>query len=958
MPRGERPLDAGDGPLLRFAARLRELRHKAGSPAYRQMAERAHYSVSTLSEAAAGRRLPTLAVTLAYVCACDGDPLEWERIWRETAAETDVPEQSPVGPGQRAPYAGLAAFRTQDAEWFFGRERLVDQVLQRLREQRFVMVIGASGSGKSSLLRAGLVPALEQRTVVFTPGPRPLEECAIHIAALAGGTPGRWYEELSADPANLHRALRQTLAAEPPESEVVLVVDQFEETFTQGAAEDAAFIRALVTAARAPNSRCRVVLGVRADFYAHCTRHSDLVEVLRDAQVPVGPMSLEELRCAIVQPAVRSGLTVEGALLATLTAQAQGRPGVLPLLSHALLETWRRRRGNALTLDGFRATGGLEGALARTAETFYDGLTTAQRNVVRQVFTRLTALGEGTEDTRRRMTTTELDPTPDVRVVLDRAAAARLLLLDQDRIELAHEALIRCWPRLHQWLTQDREALRIQRRLTEATDLWESLGRDPGALYRGATLTMAHNAALSPSRREQAFLRASVEAAAIEAARGQRRTRRTRQLATLLAVLLVAAVGAVAVAVRAQEQLTRQRDTALARESSDQAVALRTTRPALAAQLSLAALRLVPGAAEQDGLMSAMSVALPNSPGRAGHTQAVSSVAFRPDGGWVATGSFDHTVRLWDLGDSLHPVPVPAVLHHPDIVTGVAFSPDGRFLATAGRDRTVRLWDVADVRRPVLVRTLAGHRDIVFSVAFSPDGRMLASGSYDHTVRLWNVADPSRARLLSALTGHRLNVKPVAFSPDGRLLASGSDDHTVRLWDVTDGRHPRPLGVLAGHRDFVDAVAISPDGRTLASGSDDRTIRLWNVADPRHPAGLKTLTGHADVVTSVAFSPDGRLLLSGSNDRTARLWDVTDPRRAHPRHVLTGHLGAVDAVAFSPDGRLLFTGSADHTAQLWQPDVAHAAALACSVRAHPTITEKQWRTYLPGVAYRPPCGHG
>ncbi|WP_222443345.1 WD40 repeat domain-containing protein [Streptomyces misionensis] len=897
-------------------------------------------------------------MTLAYVCACGGDPLEWERIWQETAADMDVPRQPAVEPGQRAPYAGLAAFRTQDAEWFFGRERLVAQVLRRLREQRFVVVIGASGSGKSSLLRAGLVPALRQRTVVFTPGPRPVEECAIHIAAIAGGTPGRWYEELRADPANLHRALRQALAAEPPENDIVLVVDQFEETFTQGTAEDAAFISALVTAARAPNSRCRVVLAVRADFYAHCVRHPDLARALHDAQVPVGPMSLDELRSAIVQPAVRSGLTVEGALLATLTAQAHGRPGVLPLLSHALLETWRRRRGNALTLDGFRATGGLEGALARTAETFYEGLTTAQRDVARQVFTRLTALGEGTEDTRRRMTRAELDDTPDVRVVLERAAAARLLLLDQDRIELTHEALIRCWPRLHQWLTRDREALRIQRRLTEAADLWESLDRDAGALYRGAALSMARNAPLCPSRRERAFLQASVEAAAVEAARGQRRSRRMRQLAALLAVLLVAAVGAVGVAVRAQQQLTRQRDMALAQESSAQAVALRAARPALAAQLSLAALRLVPGAAQQDALMSTMAVALPNGGGQQGHTQAISSVAFGPNGRWVATGSFDHTVRLWNITDPLRPVPGPGVMHSPDVATGVAFSPDGRLVATAGRDRTVRLWDVGDRRRPVLVRTLTGHRDIVFSVAFSPDGRLLASGSYDHTVRLWNVTEPSRARLLSALTGHRLNVKPVAFSPDGRLLASGSDDRTVRLWDVTDGRRPRPLGVLTGHRDFVDAVAISPDGRTLASGSDDRTIRLWNITDPRHPVSLKTLTGHADVVTSVAFSPDGRLLLSGSNDRTSRLWDVTDPRTPRARHVLTGHLGAVNAVAFSPDERLLLTGSADHTAQLWRPDVADAAALACSSRAHPTITEKQWRTYLPGVAYQPPCEHG
>lgn len=408
MPRKERPLDAESGPLLELAAGLRQLRQKAGNPPYRELANKAHYSISTLSSAASGQRLPTLAVTLAYVRACDGDLEEWERRWREAAeclgAEAHTDPGSAEACGTPPPYAGLRSFREQDAEWFFGRERLVEELAERLERQRFVVVIGASGSGKSSLLRAGLVPRLRPvaTTVVLTPGPRPLEECAVQLGALAGVTPGGLYEELKEDPANLGRVVRQAIARSGAD-ELVLVVDQFEETFTlcPDDAERDRFIAALVTAASAEAGRCRVALGVRADFYAHCTHHAPLVEAMRDAQVPVGPMNLDELRRAVVKPAQQAGLTVEGALLASLTAQAHGQAGVLPLLSHALLQTWRRRRGNALTLAAFDAAGGLEGGLARTAEEFYQRLDPEQRKLAQGVFMRLTALGEGTEDTRR-----------------------------------------------------------------------------------------------------------------------------------------------------------------------------------------------------------------------------------------------------------------------------------------------------------------------------------------------------------------------------------------------------------------------------------------------------------------------------------------------------------------------------------------------------------------------------
>ncbi|MFC8663909.1 XRE family transcriptional regulator [Streptomyces sp. NPDC057199] len=939
MPRKERPLDAGDGPLLEFAAGLRQLRQKAGGPSYRKLAEQAHYSISTLSSAASGQRLPTLAVTLAYVRACDGDLQEWEQRWREVARHFGEEDSAP-GEAEESgtpPYAGLRPFREQDAEWFFGREHLVAELAERLERQRFVMVIGASGAGKSSLLRAGLVPRLRTAatTVVLTPGPRPLEECAVRLGALAALAPGTLYRELREDPENLGRVMRQIAArADAVDGHVVLVVDQFEETFTtcQDNHERQSFIEALVTAASAGSGRCRVVLGVRADFYAHCTHNPLLVEAMRDTQVPVGPMTLDELRRAVVRPAQQAGCTVEGALLASLTAHAHGRAGMLPLLSHALLQTWRRRRGNALTLEAFEAVGGLEGSLARTAEEFYGQLEPAQRKPARQVFVRLTALGDGTEDTRRPTRLEELQGLAeqsdgaDIADVLDRAARARLLTLDQERVELAHEALIRCWPRLHGWLTEDREALRILRQLTSAAQAWEALGQDPSALYRGTRLDMA--AALdrtSLSVKEREFLDASRAAADSEQAAARRGARRLRRLTVLLAVLLVTASAAAVYAVRAQGTATRQRNIALSQKVADQATALRSTDPALATQLSLAAYRLAPTTEARSSLLS--TLATPYATRLTGHTDNVNAVAYRADSRTLVTGSSDNTARLWNITDPYRPRPSATLTGHTEKVSHAAFSSDGRTLVTASWDDTARLWDVADPRKPHRTTVLRGHTGDVNAVAFSPDGAALATASSDGTVRLWDVSDPRRPRTTATLRADNKSsaaLVSVAFSPDGRTLAAAGFDRTVQLWTLNASGGARRSATLTGHTAAVSWVVFSPDGKTLASASWDRTVRLWNLASPGRPVRSATLTGHTDGLRSVAISPDGRTLAGASLDRTVGVWDISDTRRPRRLTVLTGHTDAAVFVAFSPDGRTLASAGDDQTARLW--DLATPAA--------------------------------
>ncbi|MFI8221402.1 hypothetical protein [Streptomyces sp. NPDC085932] len=978
MPRGEIPLDPEGGPLFEFAARLRKVREQASRPTYRELAQRAHYGIATLSSAAAGRQLPSLAVTLAYVRACGGDEREWKVIWQRTAdacsgADTsaDAGTESRSRGGPKPPYAGLITFGEADAGFFFGREKLTGALVEHLKRKRLLVLFGASGSGKSSVLRAGVIPAFpDDFALVFTPGAHPLEECGSRLAARAGTAPGPVHAGLAAEPETFHRMVRQILARRqdtgPAPEELLIVVDQFEEVFTlcRDMGERQRFVAALVHAARTPDSRTRVAIAVRSDFYTHCTRLPPLAEALPHAHHSVGPMTVEELRAAIVQPAARCRLTVQSALLTALTADAHGRPGALPLLSHALLETWRRRRGNALTLDGYRDAGGFEGALTQTAEDLYGALDDSRQEAARRLFVRLVALGEGTEDTKRRVPRQELDSGPDTEVVLEQATRARLLTADGDHVEIAHEALIRCWPRLARWLEEDRGQERLHRALTEATTLWESMDHDPDTLYRGARLAAAKE--LPPqvlTARERAFLDAGDSAAKQARQQDRRRLRRLRRLAGALVVLLVCAVTAAGFAVRAQHTVTRQRNEAVALRAAAESVRLSQHNPSLAVQIALAAYRESPQRRTRDALLSTMSVAStdPKTLGTrtagqtpAEHTPAGHAPALTADGRTLAMADRSRIV-LWDMSNPRLPRRLGS-LHTDGVgINAIEFTENGDTLVGTDADRVLRLWDVTDPKHPVLLaKRPTGHLEALYSIAVRRDGRMAATSSFDDTVRLWDITDPAHPRILGTLTGHEANVKPVAFSPDGRTLASGSDDRDVRIWDVTDPHRAVPVAVLEGHRHFVDALAYSPDGRILLSGSDDRTARLWDIsALPRHRE-LGALTRHADIVTGVTFAPHGRTAVTVGVDGAVNVWDVADP--AHPTH--RAHLinprGTVKEVRPLTANDTFLTVTAHYSVQVWYTDLNRALADACD-RVGTTIGRDQWARYFPRLDYAPPC---
>jgi WD40 repeat protein len=946
-----------------FSQALTLLREQAGL-SVRDVARRtaARGQHTTLGGWFAGQHLPSASSTtllVSVLAVCGVTEREQVRQWLTAWKRVRLPPGP--RPGGIEPYRGLARFEAEHAEWFFGRQSLTTELLERMGRASPAggsvhLVVGASGSGKSSLLRAGMIPALMRdglpgarsvTLVLLTPGPRPGQALGHYLAPLldtAGdrvARPGSPGPTTAGDLAVWARQAASHVAAAGPDHRLVLVVDQLEEVFTSDEDEPRrqGFLAALCAAAEGPRG-AHVVLGLRADFYAQALLCPELVQATQGAQVNVGPMNETELREAIVRPAQKAGIEIEAGLVEILLQQAlphtdtaggTRRPaqGVLPLLSHALRATWEQEHARRISLDGFRRVGGIDGAVATTAEKLFGELAQEQQRAARQLLLTLVHVAVGVSDTRRRLAYTELPTalTPGaeaaIEEVLDRLIEARLVTADADGVELSHEALLTAWPRLRSWLDTDRHRLLTRQQLVAAADAWHREGHDPSLLYRGSRLDAAQEWATDQQDDIPAPVSEFITAAI---RRGRREQRRLRGIAVTLALLLMLSVTATAIGFHQQSITTRQRDTALSRTLADEATALRTVDPALAAQLGLAAYRLMPTAQARGSLLSTFAQPYAN---RLPAPESVYAVAFTPNGHTLATASRNGTVQLWDMSTPHHPAAITAFpTHHvgnpyAGAVDAAAFSPDGRLLATASWDRTIRLWDLTDPRHPRQVATLTGHQGPVRTVAFAPRGPVLATGSDDRTIRLWDLTDRSHPRQLATLTGYQATVRSVAFSPDGTLLASGSEDHTERLWKITDPHQPRPLARLTNTTAIL-AVAISPNGRTLAAGGDDGTAQLQDITLPDRPRSLARLTGHTGAVLSVTFSPDGRTLATGSDDNTARLWNVTTSRSPKTAAVLTGHTDTVLSVAFSPDGKTLATGSDDFSARLW--DVAAPTA--------------------------------
>ncbi|MET7413716.1 nSTAND1 domain-containing NTPase [Streptomyces rubiginosohelvolus] len=835
MGRSEKPLDPASGPVQRFAHELRLLRQKAGGPTYRAMARTAPYAAPTLSAAAAGDRLPSPAVTRAYVLACGGDPEEWER--RRAEAEEEAfrfQEAAAAGDdGASPPYPGLGRFEAEHRERFFGREAVLDDLAELVGRHAFVAVVGASGSGKSSLLRAGLVPALRDGRC----GPVPP---AIRILT-PGEHPSRIGREVFADDA-------------------VVLVDQFEEVFTlcRDRQERAVFIDRLAAA------RGRVVIAVRADFYGRCAEHPALASALRPpATLLLGPMTPAQLRQAIVGPAVAERLIVERELTARIVADIADEPGGLPLMSHALLETWRRRRGRAMTVAAYEAIGGVRGAVAHTAEAVFTGLDDVRAAAARALLLRLVSPGGGTEDTGRSVARSELaalDELDRAEDVLEQLVRARLLTVDDQMVSLAHEALIGAWPRLRSWVESDRELMRLHRRLTEAAHTWDALERDTGALYRGGQLESAREAFMSdavpdsaPSAAstsvltsvEREFLAASIAEHDRERRTAERAARTLRGLVAALSVLLCLTAVAGLAAWQQGRTAERRATEAEARRVAAVAGTLRRSDPRAAMRLSVAAWHLAD---------------LPET------REALYGAAAQRD------------LNLLDAGS--------AELAPDDNDTWRRLSHDGRTLTVVGPERT-RRWNVAAGRRlPDLAGLGRRAEDIV---AVSPDTRTVALRSAEG-VRLWDLV---AGRPKGGAFGPQGDGVHVWFGPDARTVALHEDGGSLQVWDAGRGQALLDTG---RRWDEVRTLDIAPDGRLIAFCPDGEALQVWDVR--RHRRLLTPWAAKADVCDQdrFRFTPDGQALAVGVAS-ALRTWEVRSGRE-RPRITTDGPPDA----AFSTDG--------------------------------------------------------
>jgi WD40 repeat protein/energy-coupling factor transporter ATP-binding protein EcfA2 len=904
-------------------------------------------------------------------------------------------------PDDRSPFPGLRPLDVEDHQVFFGRSSEVEQLARLLRspaeraEGTVLLVVGPSGCGKSSLVRAGLLHVTAEEPGWWTlppilPGVDPVAALIRELAVAAQQLALDWTVanvRHRLDHGGLTELVDELLLA-ARSRRLLVVVDQFEELLTQTPrAQRAQFAQLLRPALSGP---VQLVATLRPEFLDQLLIDAELA-VLPTRPYALRPLRRDALRAVIEGPAQLAGIAVADDLVTRLVADTDSGEA-LPLLAFTLAQLANGvSRGSELSQRRYDELGGVQGALIRQADAALTDASEASgrcREEVIDGLLQLVTVDEQGRPTRWRVDRSQL-PEPATREI-DLFIERRLVTTDTDHgsvvVGVAHEAFLTAWPPLAQAIEENVSALRARRTVEQAATEWNKDNRRPARLWERGQLaaaladTGAHLQAhdlvtdrVELSLTARTFLRASIRRDRIRRGRG----------ITVLSALLVLALVAAVVAIVQQRAAQTERDVALSRQVAGQAMDLRATNPALAAQLGLAAYRLSPTTETRSSLLSIVSS--PYATRLTDHTSFVYSVAFSPDGHTLATASQDRTARLWDVGNPHHPRPLGTVTDHTNTpaVSSVVFSPDGHALATASADGTARLWDISDPRRPGLLAILTGHTKNVSSVVFSPDGHALATASADGTARLWDISDPRHPGLLATLAGHTDTVSGVAFSPDGHTLATASQDKTARLWDVSDLHHPSPLATLTGHTDTVSRVAFSPGGHTLATISYDNTARLWDVADLHHPHPVGILTGHTNLIFSVAFSPDGHTLatagadntvrlwdlpgpiLAGhtnaiysvafspeghtsataSTDGTARLWDVSDPHYPSPLAILTGHTKAVAGVVFSPDGHTLATASVDNTARLWDVNNPHHPSPLAILTGHTNT--------VAGVAFSP-----
>ena len=918
-----------------------------------------------------------------------------------------VPERRRLRPAGSGPYPGLEPLTEDDAAIFFGREAHIIRGLDRLRSLRdqgvakLMVILGASGAGKSSYLRAGLWPRLKRDDRAFFPLPviRP------ERAALSGSF-GLYHalqaamaqfpqqqdapksrlgirSRIESDPAGLaslvtqlaeaaRRSLPDAPDAVPPT--VILAIDQGEELFNADGGTEAERFMSLLAATLERDAPLLAVIAIRSDAFPRLQNEPRLLAVDKDT-VDLPPMAEGNYRTVIKGPADLVGLEIAPDLLEALLRDVggAGSADALPLLAFTMERLYGRYGADgALSLAAYQALNGIGGAITAAIDQVLDEARHDPRlpdsdlallPLLRAIFIpHLVRVNEAGEFTRRVAALSEIPGLS--RPLADLLVAQRLLVKDRRQagtdgtpsdngksdnaeiVEVAHEALLREWPQLAQWLREEREFLMWRGQLEAARRQWETIAereRDQ-ALLVGRALSIAQGWTAARGADLPAADIGFITASTVAAERRRRGARRIRNI--VVAAMAVLTVGAVAGGIYAWRQSVEARaQTKIAEQQRGQArrqasiadrrridaqraqsryladLSRQETDSGDAATGALLALEALPKrwphnerpyvAAAEDALYAAL-FQLREQRALRGHRSSVTSAAFSPDGKRIATASFDGTARVWDAKTGAQ---VLVLRGHAKEIWSVAFSPDGSRLATASTDKTARIWDA---KTGALQLTLRGHDGVVQSVAFSPDSTHVVTAAYDDTARIW---DAKTGASVAVLRGHDAFVISAAFSPDGSRIVTASYDKTIRIWDAKTGAE---LKVIQGRSVFTSA-AFSPDGTRIVTASDDKTARVW---DAQSGAQLAVLRGHTDFLKSASFSRDGTRIVTASHDGTARLWDA---KTGAPLAILRANAGPVDFAAFSPDGDYVVTASDDGTARIWR---AKSSAQLVVLRGH------------------------
>jgi len=866
------------------------------------------------------------------------------------------------------PYKGLRAFQQADSADFFGRETLIKRLLDRLMSSadhnNFLAVVGPSGSGKSSVVKAGLMPAIQQGALgsetrwfvtEMVPGTHPFEELEAALLSIAPTDIPNLHHQLEEDERGFARVLKRIITGE--ESRLVLLIDQFEEIFTMVENEGTRvkFLNAIMEVINDPRSRAKIIITIRADFYDKPLLYPRFGELIRTRTELVLPLSEEELEEAISGPATRVGAVIEPGLIQTIKEEVSQEPGALPLLQYALTELFERRAGNRLTLEAYRQIGGTSGALARRAEEVYQSFDPATQETARQMFLRLVTLGDGTEDTRRRVLQTELlsiqGEQGRMQKVMNSLGRYRLLTFDHDQqsrsatIEVAHEALIRRWERLRSWLDENREALRLQRRLAAAAEEWRRTNNEKSFLARGVQLQQfedqINSGTISLNALESDYLDASIaardaqvseeEAREEDKARQAARERALWRAGTIIMTVFTLVVGVMAVYAFSQRDAAAsaqlvaegalgeaQRSAEVARLNASEAQSLALSGAArnaqnegnmpLALTLALKSAEVFETPVAEVMRVLSMIAYAPGVRYRLENDKGSTIAAhFSADGTRFITATADGQIRVKETrtAEEIQTLTLPDAR-----ITDALLSPDGSLIAVSLADNTIRLYDATSAE---LVRTLTGHTESVMDIDFSTDGARLVSGSLDRTVRLWDVQTGENIR---TFVGHVGAVLRVDYAASGTLIASSSADETVadtsadkvervvKIWEVATGLERLTIEPASG---FVRAIAFRPDSQIVAVGvwdsSNRGTIRFYDTINGQETSRL---FAHANIISDIAYSANGLTLVSAGWDGDITLWDI---RRSLQLMRFVGFNDRILSLDYSPTSDYLILGS-------------------------------------------------